>query len=29
MFNKLIDVALGDVQERDGFVFADLLPAAA
>jgi uncharacterized protein (TIGR00290 family) len=29
MFAHDIDVQLGDVQERDGFVFADLLPAAA
>ena len=29
MFAHAIDVHLGEVQERDGFVFADLLPAAA
>jgi uncharacterized protein (TIGR00290 family) len=29
MFAHAIDVRLGAVQERDGFVFADLLPAAA
>ncbi len=29
MFAHAIDVELGEVQERDGFVFADLLPAAA
>jgi uncharacterized protein (TIGR00290 family) len=27
MFDRPIDVALGEVVERDGFVFADLLPA--
>jgi uncharacterized protein (TIGR00290 family) len=29
MFEHEIDMQLGEVQERDGFVFADLLPAAA
>lgn len=29
MFDRTIEVHLGEVQERDGFVFADLLPAAA
>jgi uncharacterized protein (TIGR00290 family) len=29
MFSRAIDVDLGEVQTRDGFVFADLLPAAA
>jgi diphthamide synthase (EF-2-diphthine--ammonia ligase) len=29
MFAHAIDVRLGAVQERDGFVFADLLPVAA
>lgn len=29
MFEHAIDVDLGEVHERDGFVFADLLPAAA
>ncbi len=28
MFARPIDVAVGEVVERDGFVFADLLPAA-
>jgi hypothetical protein len=26
MFHRRIDVALGEVVTRDGFVFADLLP---
>ena len=29
MLAHAIDIELGEVQERDGFVFADLLPAAA
>ncbi len=29
MFAHPIDIELGEVRERDGFVFADLLPAAA
>jgi uncharacterized protein (TIGR00290 family) len=29
MFAHAIDMQLGEVHERDGFVFADLLPAAA
>ncbi len=29
MFAHEIDMQLGEVQERDGFIFADLLPAAA
>jgi len=29
MFDRSIDLHLGEVQERDGFVFADMLPAAA
>lgn len=29
IFSRAIDVDLGEVQTRDGFVFADLLPAAA
>jgi len=29
MFAQPIDMQLGEVHERDGFVFADLLPAAA
>ena len=29
MFKHAIDVRLGSIEDRDGFVFADLLPAAA
>jgi hypothetical protein len=29
MFAKPIDVAVGEVVERDGFVFADVLPSPA
>ena len=29
MFTHAIDVRLGEIESRDGFVFADLLPAAA
>jgi uncharacterized protein (TIGR00290 family) len=29
MFAHAIDVSLGEIESRDGFVFADLLPAAA
>ena len=29
MFSRRIDVSVGEVVERDGFVFADLLPPAA
>jgi hypothetical protein len=28
MFEHSIDVIAGEIVERDGFVFADLLPAA-
>ena len=28
MFSRRIDVSVGEVVERDGFVFADLVPAA-
>jgi diphthamide synthase (EF-2-diphthine--ammonia ligase) len=29
MFERPIEIVLGEVVERDGFVFADLLPQAA